>query len=251
VLIQEQKKAEVWFSSNVKPLARCPEHPELPAQVNPVFVCESCGREYCPAGAGRVWFECEVCDHRVLWYKCPDCPIGLGFLMLPKGGALQPGVPLPAASAAVVRCGSYEALCDGSGASLLVLDGKERYAWLQTPDSIHLAASPPATEAALSCLQRGEYVVVDQSAGPANGVGLVLYLQFPHGYQEYLLPEGWPEGGESKPVRVSPRALSRRELDQLLPHQPQRLPAQHPEKARTASGSSTRWRREFGRGKKG
>jgi hypothetical protein len=234
--IQGQKKAEVWFSSNVKLLARCREHPELPAQVNPVFVCESCGREYCPACAGRVWFECEVCDHRVLWYQCPDCPIGLGFLMLPKGGALQPGVLPPAGSAAVVRRGSYEALHDGFGTCLLVLDGKERYAWLQRPDSIHLAANPPATEAALASLQRGEYVVVDRSAASADGTGLVLYLQLPHGYQEYLLPEGWPEGGESKPVRVSPRALSERELDQLLPHEPQRLAAQHPEKARTASG---------------
>ncbi len=232
--IQWQKKAEVWFSSNMKPLARCPEHPKLPAQANPVFVCESCGREYCPACAGRVWFECEISDHRVLWYRCPDCPIGLGFIMLLKGSVLQPGAPQPAASAAVVRRGSYEALRDGSGTCLLVLDGKERYAWVQRPDSVHLAAEPPATGSALISLQRGEYVLVDRSAVAADGAGLVLYLELPHGYQEYTLPEGWPEGGEAKPVRVSPRALSERELDQLLPHEPQRIPAQRPENGRTA-----------------
>jgi hypothetical protein len=234
MLIQEQKKAEVWFSSNVKPLAQCREHPELPAQVNPVFVCESCGREYCPACAGRVWFECEVAGQRVVWYSCPGCPIGLGFVMLPKDSALQPGMSQPAASTGVVRRGSYEALHDGSGTCLLVLDGRERYAWLQRPDSIHLVASPPPAGAALSSLQRGEYAVVDRSAGSAEGAGLVLYLQLPHGYQEYALPAGWPEGGEAKPVRVSPRVLSERELDQLPPHEPQRIPAQRPENGRTA-----------------
>lgn len=39
----QKSRDEVWLSSNGKPFARCPEHPELPAQANPVFLC---GREY-------------------------------------------------------------------------------------------------------------------------------------------------------------------------------------------------------------
>lgn len=141
----------------------------------------------------------------------------------------------PTASPVVIRQGSYEALHDGSGTCLLVLDGKERYAWVQKPDSIHLAADPSATGAAWFPVQMGEYLVVDRAAETPDGAGLVLYRQLPHGYQEYTLPSGWPEGGEAKPVQVSPCALRRRELDRLFSHEPRPSPIKRPEACRPSS----------------
>ncbi len=213
-LMQEQtNNNEVWLSSNAKPSARCSRHSELPARTNPVFLCAWCGTEFCPGCCGRTWLEFENVENRVLWYRCPHCPIGLAFVMLAKGDPLSAEMPL---EGRIVRRGDYEAWQDGSGICLLILDEKDRYAWVQKPDGAYLMAAPAPAGTCLFPAQKGAYLLVDRNPGAAKETGLFLYLQLPHGYQEYRLPQGWPERGEMRRLEVTSRVLSDGDMQSLL-----------------------------------
>jgi hypothetical protein len=224
-LVQEQKASNaVWFSSNTKPSARCPRHSDSPSRTNPLFFCAWCGNEFCPGCCGRAWLEFADGQDRVLWYRCPYCPIGLAFVMFPKSDSFSAQTPAEEPKGSkltpvIVRRGVYEAWQDGSGTCLLIVDGKDRYAWIQKPDAIHLKAAPAEArvEASLFPAERGTYLLVDRNYDEAaEGSGLFLYLQLPHGYQEYRLPQGWPEGEEVKRLETTSRILKDQQVEQLL-----------------------------------
>jgi hypothetical protein len=212
--IQDQMKPnKVWLSSNAKPSARCSRHNELPARTNPVFLCAGCGTEFCPGCCGQTWIEFESAENRVLWYRCPYCPIGLAFVMLAKSDSLSAEI---APEGRIVRRGDYEAWQDGSGTCLLILDDKDRYAWVQKPDAVYLMATTAPAGTFLFPVQKGAYWLVDRNSGSIRETGLFLYLQLPHGYQEYQLPQGWPERGEKRCLKITSRILRDEEMKRFL-----------------------------------
>jgi hypothetical protein len=137
----------------------------------------------------------------------------LAFIMLAKGDPLSAEKPR---QGQIVRRGDYEAWQDGSGTCLLILDEKDQYTWVQKPDGVYLRASRTPAGTCLFPAQKGAYLLVDRNPGTAEEAGLFLYLQLPHGHQEYQLPEGWPERGEMRRLEVTSRVLSDGDMKSLL-----------------------------------
>jgi len=116
----------------------------------------------------------------------------------------------------LLRAGQYEARGEPARSSVLLFDGEERYALQVGANSVRLTAQPWRDDE-LPLLQEGDYLLADLPENrAAHGAGLTLFLELPQGYQEYLLPEGWPGPGQSVPVRVLPEYRDEESLEALV-----------------------------------
>jgi hypothetical protein len=228
------------FSSNRIAGAACFGHGLLPRAVGPVFRCEACGREYCPCCTAGPWHDYEIGDARFVWYRCPACPIGSGFVMLPQatgrtpadrlsGGAVHPWQPAVVADGPsigrpgayllefprLLRQGTVESYRDEAGQCFDVYDRTEYLRWLFDRDGVRLTrvARPGG---AWEPLERGEYVLAERPpVAGERGPVLALFTLRPAGFHESVLPDGWPTPG---PVRVQPadRIWSHSDLARVL-----------------------------------
>jgi hypothetical protein len=232
---------QTFFSSNVADSEVCFRHGPRTHGFAPVFHCESCGFTFCPVCTTGVWREDEVGKHRYFWYRCPNCPIGLAFIALPlvepvlQEDATRPRPrPVRVTMDPVLRGtrpgtyrvlfptvqqhGFYHAFWNPMGPSLLGLDGLEWVSWLQHADSAELSVVPTPAELPPLPVDEGEYLLALPPHDPGEDVShLTLFLELPQGYQEYELPEGWPEGRASRPLQITDRIWNHDELMQVLP----------------------------------
>jgi hypothetical protein len=83
-------------SSNVQLSGSCSRHGVSLSDLCPRFVCDNCGDVFCPfCQLDDTWLEFELSGWIIHWYKCPQCAIGLGFIMSSTPPRLEP-LPAPA-----------------------------------------------------------------------------------------------------------------------------------------------------------
>lgn len=119
-------------------------------------------------------------------------------------------------SVRVRQHGEYELFETTNGHRILVLDGKQWYAWIHGQEGQILVHSDSDHEKDHGC-QDGKYYLVDFADDPKFKDMPHLFLQDGSHYQEMMVPNGLPtEKDYQKKVVVTDDTIGRRTLEQYL-----------------------------------
>ena len=114
--------------------------------------------------------------------------------------------------------GRYELVEDQHGHRFLALGSRRWYAWIEGQKSPILVRTGP-NHRKERILQRGRYFYVEFKEDPKFRDVPHLFLERDDGYQELLLPNGFPTGTDpQKRLVVSRHTLPKDELEDYLGH---------------------------------